>query len=170
MTERTDQTMEHYRKELRDDVQTWIESIQREQAKKRKRSGDTLVVPPELPEGIFRIAWVTDVVFDGNHHIPSPRYLRLVDRPAASFLIHPRTIASFDFSEMTRLVVAAHEAAVRVEIGVGGFRELELFLYARQRQGGMSERHPDLDTAVGQIRAGRWSRCPFPVPAGKAEG
>lgn len=24
------------------------------------------------------------------------------------------------------------------------------------------------DTAVGQIRAGRWSRCPFPVPAGKA--
>lgn len=83
-------------------------------------------------------------------------------------LAYPRTIASFDFAEMTRMVVAAHEAAVRVEIGVGGFRELELFLYARQRQGGMSERHPDLDTAVGQIRAGRWSRCPFPVPAGAA--
>lgn len=161
-------SIDSYQKELRDDVQHWIEAVQREQAKKRKRSGGTLVVPPELPEGIFRIAWVTDVVFDGNHHIPSPRYLRLVDRPAASFLIYPRTIASFDFSEMTRLVVAAHEAAVRVEIGVGGFRELELFLYARERQGGMAERHPDLDTAVSQIRSGSWSRCPFPVPSGSA--
>ena len=151
--------MEEYAAQLRADVRDWI-------AAKRKGGGVPLIVPPELPEGILRIAWVTDAVFDGNHHVPPPRELFLGQGPYAVFLLHGRTIASFDFAEMTRLVVAAHEAAVRVQIGVGGLRGLVLSLYARQRHGGVSERHPDLDTAVGQIR-GWLTRCPFPVPPGK---
>lgn len=158
---------------LRRDVQGWISALQRETAKKRKRTEQRLMLPPAtedgalaIPEGMLRIAWVTDVVFGGNHHIPSPRELCLVGRPYAVFLIYERTIASFDFNEMTRLVVAAHEAAVRVQVGVGGFRELELSLHARDRHGGMSERHPELDGAIARLKEHRWYRCPFQVPAG----
>jgi hypothetical protein len=164
--ETVDKSVEKYRAELRDDVRHWIEAVQRREGKKRKRTERPLVVPPELPEGILRIAWVTDVVFGGNHHIPSPHDIFLGHRPYACFLIHERTIATFDFAEMTRLTVAAHEAGVRAQIGVGGFRELELSLHARERQGGMSGRHPELDQAVADLKRHRWAACPFDVPAG----
>lgn len=162
-----DAAVEKYRAELSSDVQSWISSVQREGEKKRKRTGRPLVVPSEIPEGILRIAWVTDVVFGGNHHVPDPRELFLGETPYAIFLIHERAVATFDFNELTRLTVAAHEAGVRAQISVGGFRELELMLHARERNGGMAQRHPDLDTAVAWLKTYRWAPCPFEVPEGK---
>ena len=167
LPEQTEQ-MERYRSELRDDVQAWLRAMERD-AKTRKRKGP----PPkfdEIPEGLLRIAWVTDVVFGGNHHTPTPHEL-VADATHTYVCIRLHgTIGSFDFSEMTRIVVAAHEAAVRAEIMVGGFRQLELMLHARVRTGGMAVRHPDLEAGVAAVKAFRWQPCPFPVPAGVVEG
>lgn len=54
------------------------------------------------------------------------------------------TLATFDFAELTRLVVAAHRNLVRVQVSAksGG---LEIMLHARQAEGRFNERHPDLD-------------------------
>lgn len=155
---------ERYCNELRSDVESWLRAMERD-AKRRKRRG--LAPVPKLtdiPEGLLRIAWVTDVVFGGNHHTPTPHELSASPTDAFVCIRLHGTIGSFDFSEMTRIVVAAHEAAVRAEVTVGGFRQLELMLHARVRTGGMATRHPDLETGVAAVRAFRWQPCPFPVP------
>lgn len=166
LPEQTDQSMERYRNELRDDVKAWLRAMERD-AKARKRKGQT--PPPnfdEIPEGLLRIAWVTDVVFGGNHHTPTPHELVAVDATYTYVCIRIHgTIGTFDFSEMTRIVVAAHEAAVRAEITVGGFRQLELMLHARVRAGGVMVRHPDLEAGVAAVKGLR-KPCPFSVPAG----
>lgn len=51
---------------LRRDVQGWISALQRETAKKRKRTEQRLMLPPAtedgalaIPEGMLRIAWTS---------------------------------------------------------------------------------------------------------------
>jgi hypothetical protein len=72
-------------------------------------------------------------------------------------------IATFDFSEMTRIVVLAHDACIRVGFG-HATRDAEyegneyeehysrLILHKRQREGSMSQRHPTLEDHIALIR------------------
>jgi hypothetical protein len=57
-------------------------------------------------------------------------------------------MATYDFDELTRLVLAAHFYAVRVAVMQGGPRQLRLVLHPRTRDGLMSQRHPTIEQAM----------------------
>ena len=91
-------------------------------------------------------------------------------------------MATYDGAELTRLVIAAHDAAVRVSIRTETYRQIDrdsflsrwsdvqarwvetdehpasdapcltVILHARQRDGSLFERHPTIEQAVAAIR------------------
>lgn len=61
-------------------------------------------------------------------------------------------ISTFDFDHLTRLVLAAHKWAVRVEITSSGPRMVKLHLSARTREGSVYSRHPDIDSVVSEFK------------------
>lgn len=61
-------------------------------------------------------------------------------------------MATFDFYPLTNLVFLCHEARIRCEIRAKAAGHFELSFFQRSHEGGMSERHPDLDEAVAAFR------------------
>lgn len=65
----------------------------------------------------------------------------------------PHGWATFDFDRLTRLVFAAHDQCVRVEIRQSGPRMLRFILHKRHaRDGRMHRRHPTIEHALSQWR------------------
>lgn len=63
------------------------------------------------------------------------------------------SLATFDFDHLTRLVIKAHDEAVRVEVQPHTFRHLAIRMWSRStREGAMSERHPTIDEAISNFR------------------
>ena len=56
--------------------------------------------------------------------------------------------STFDFDQLTRLVVACHQWCVRVEVVASSPRRLGLCLWKRKREGLMYQRHPTIYDAV----------------------
>ena len=64
-----------------------------------------------------------------------------------------RSWATYDFSDLTRLVVRSHDQMIRTEIQPSRPRMLKFMLWKRHsREGGMSERHPTIEDAIKFIR------------------
>jgi hypothetical protein len=105
--------------------------------------------PPEV-----RIERVLARTFRGIHHVP---YWRL-RKPAGTGIVVTimGDFASFDSDTLTRLVVAAHDDAVRVEIRSLPGRTLQLLLHPRERLGDLYHRHPTMEDAVASARGDRW--------------
>jgi len=61
-------------------------------------------------------------------------------------------MATFDFYPLTSLVFLCHEARIRCEIRAKAVGYFELSFFQRSHEGGMSERHPNLDEAVAAFR------------------
>ncbi len=61
-------------------------------------------------------------------------------------------MSTFDFYPLTNLVFLCHEARIRCEIRARVAGHFQLMLSQRSHQGGMSERHPNLDEAVASFR------------------
>ncbi|MDO8912342.1 MAG: hypothetical protein Q8N10_03530 [Phenylobacterium sp.] len=61
--------------------------------------------------------------------------------------------STFDFYKLTALVFLCHEARIRCEISAKARGYLELGFWQRGHQGGMGQRHPNLDEAVTAFRA-----------------
>lgn len=62
-----------------------------------------------------------------------------------------RSMATWDFQELTRFVFLCHEARVRGEIQVAGFG-LRLSMWQRSDAGTVGSRHPNLAEAVAAFR------------------
>jgi hypothetical protein len=61
--------------------------------------------------------------------------------------------ATFDFSDLTRLVVFAHDDMIRVEVKPSVSGRLKFCMWKRHtRVGEMFERHPTLEDAAATIR------------------
>lgn len=123
-------------------------------------------------ESYFRKDWMSDddwecaeflaEFYQGFNHIPGE--FRAAGKSAVAMDVGHISLGTFDFNEMTRLVVLAHDKCMR--FGVNGphmeEREYEGHKYEkammtivvskRKREGSMFERHPTLDEAVAQIR------------------
>lgn len=110
---------------------------------------EEIQAPPVVE--LRRCAWVLLAAFDGQ----PPGYVRLV--PRGLEIDYDASVATVQDDRLTRLVIAAHEAAVRVEI-TAGQRTLLIRLSPRAREGDRHDRHPALARAYADcIR--EWGPC-----------
>jgi hypothetical protein len=61
-------------------------------------------------------------------------------------------LATFDFDQLTRLVLLCHEARIRCCIDPAGPRLLRLSFWQRASAGSLATRHPSIDEAVTAFR------------------
>lgn len=115
---------QNYRAEMNDDEARCVETL------------CTLAAPYNLPFPAGNAGWQKNVVW-------------LHGRGLAADLFC--TIATTDFNELTRLVVAAHRHLVRVQISGKAKGRVQIMLHARQAEGRSNERHPDLDDLLGMF-------------------
>lgn len=112
---------------------------------------------PDWTDDDIRVLSVADSAFRGLHHVHS--YKRVDRRPPGEWkVVVWRGLATADWDQLTRLVLFAHERAVRVEIAPHGPFLLALHMSARIRKPGHGmEHHPTIEEAVANIRRGRKS-------------
>lgn len=92
-------------------------------------------------------------VFHGEHHAPDRIYAfgRGIKCSAES-----HRLSTFDFDYLTRLVVLAHDACVRVEVVSSGPGRIGLVLHKRAgRTGSSYDRHPTIEEAIERVRPKR---------------
>lgn len=85
--------------------------------------------------------------YGGEHHIPGYK----VDQFGFGFcVIHDRgDLATFDFTQLTKLVFMAHDKCIRVSLEGTGKGKMRIAIWKRQgRDGGISERHPTIEQAI----------------------
>lgn len=63
-----------------------------------------------------------------------------------------KPLATFDFDELTQLVVRCHDACIRLAIEPCNPKETRLRFSGRLREGGFSERHPTMEQAIERVR------------------
>lgn len=67
-----------------------------------------------------------------------------------------RGLATWDFDHLTRLVIAAHDECVRIDLDPRGPGYMRILMHPRQREGAMATRHPTIEQAIENYRsAGR---------------
>ena len=104
------------------------------------------------------VADLLNDVFAGIYHL-NHRSLRKVDwtDPYVIMLNHDGALPTFDYDFLTQMVVLCHDRCLRLQIKGKGPRILELMFHQREREGGISHRHPTIEDAVASIRA-RYAR------------
>jgi hypothetical protein len=112
----------------------------------------------EVSDDLVRCAWVLYRAYKGMHHVP--RGVRANDRWIQ--VHHHGDLATTDSDLLTRLVVAAHDAAVRVEVSPG-MRFVRIMLHPRRRTDSDMTNHPCLEFAAERMRQGG-PACPILVP------
>jgi len=83
----------------------------------------------------------------GRHHIPGDK----VHEWGYGFRVkHDRGgLSTFDFNELTRLVLMAHRDCIRVSVSPLSFRFLSIEIWQRQgTEGNIYERHPTIEQAI----------------------
>lgn len=64
--------------------------------------------------------------------------------------------ATFDGSDLTRLVIRSHDHMIRTSIHPSGPGRLKFTMFKRHsRDGGVSERHPTIEDAIKSVRRTR---------------
>ncbi len=82
--------------------------------------------------------------YQGEHHFPST----LKPYGEGWSMSHFGSLATYDSDELTRLVLLAHERAIRVQVEQGGPNRLRIAIWKREREGSMYERHPTISDAI----------------------
>lgn len=98
------------------------------------------------------------VVYRGKHHIPS----KIRDDGGGVWSVSHYTggsgLATFDFDELTVMVILAHDRCVRLWIKPGGARALRICIAKRDRRLGLEDValwHPTIEEAVAKFRESR---------------
>jgi len=68
------------------------------------------------------------------------------------FVLDHHRLATFDMAGLTTLVIGAHDECIRVEITPVNFSKIAICMWPRQREGGISERHPNIEQAIHYYR------------------
>jgi hypothetical protein len=72
--------------------------------------------------------------------------------PGMALCIHSG-LATWDFNHLTRLVIAAHDACIRVELEAAAPHYMRILMHRRNgREGSMTNRHPTIEQAIANFR------------------
>lgn len=84
--------------------------------------------------------------YGGAHHIPGHK----VHEFGYGYMVkHDREdLATYDFDQLTRLVLMAHRDCYRAAVENHGPRAMKIMIWKRKRTGSMSERHPTIEQAI----------------------
>lgn len=98
------------------------------------------------------VADILGIVWRGIYHLRDAS-LQRVDWRAVDMLdlTVPRDLATYDFAELTDLVVLCHDRAIRLSIEPAMSR-LRLRFSRRSRDGAQHERHPTIEQAIERVR------------------
>lgn len=149
-----------YAQELRVILRRWRENELLRMTKKVRDQQPQLNV--ETDEFV-RMAWALVHSFAGAHHVPKVKFGARWMR-----LSHYGDLATTDGNVLTRLVVACHDAALRLSLGPGGPRQVILSLHPRARTQRIMTNHPTLEVAAQGLRE-RWAPCPVHIPMGEPD-
>jgi len=96
-----------------------------------------------------RVADLLGDVFRGIYHVSDAVTNKRVDWESSRFITVrlPMALATFDGSDLTRLVVLAHDRCIRVQMD-----GRKVSFSPREREGSSTERHPPLEMAAAAIR------------------
>jgi hypothetical protein len=61
-------------------------------------------------------------------------------------------LSTWDYDHLTRAVIMAHDRCIRLDVQPCTPKLLRLVLHKRQREGGVSERHPTIEEAITRVR------------------
>lgn len=111
-------------------------------------------------EDVYRKDWMSDgqwacanflaAFFRGWHHVPTK--IKECGK-GIEINFRPHGMATYDFDNLTRLVLMAHDKMVRVDIQGSGPSMIKLMLHKRDsREGSMYERHPTIEDVLSQWR------------------
>lgn len=76
-----------------------------------------------------------------------------------SFVVTTPGVATHDGDHLTRLVLAAHDLGVRIDVSPCTPKALRISMWTRpDREGSMGRRHPTMETSIKYIRTGRHKR------------
>ncbi len=90
-----------------------------------------------------------DKVYRGIHHCGP-----IKKEPRQWTTNHYGQISTYDFDELTRLVLAAHEYCIRVSIQSSGPRMVKIVLHPRTcREGDVYDRHPTIEEAIKRFHS-----------------
>lgn len=110
---------------------------------------------------------VLAIAYRGLHHVDMRR---AKEEPGYFSVCVFNGVSTYDFDTLTRLVVAAHDECVRLEIDGASHRYLRLIFHDRKREGGISERHPTMEDAITYIRQHTNGNRPHQESKGEHDG
>lgn len=88
--------------------------------------------------------------YQGEHHIPKHQ---VFEYGHGWMVKHDRgDLATYDYNELTKLVLMAHDKCIRVGVSPLSKQVLQISIWKRQRDGGMCQRHPTLEQAIESFR------------------
>lgn len=89
-------------------------------------------------------------LFGGEHHIPRGGLKEFGDGWCVNYM---GDLSTFDYNILSKLVIMAHDCAVRVSLRQGGPRAIKICIWQREREGSFDRRHPTIEYHVEEFRA-----------------
>ncbi len=100
-----------------------------------------------------RVANMLEEVFSGIYHIDKAiQRTDWTDQWVITIRVS-RDLSTFDSDYLTKLVLAAHDHAIRVEISACNMQCVKIQFHARTREGQIYQRHPAIEQVVEAYRA-----------------
>jgi hypothetical protein len=128
-----------------------VESVPENSGSKWLRSAGVKEISPV---GI-KVAGLLDQLALGIYHLDNPQKVDW-SNPRYIAVKWFGSMATFDFNQLTRLVVLAHDMCIRADIAGLSRNYLQITFHPRTlREGRMSERHPTLEEHIQQLRGGK---------------
>jgi hypothetical protein len=89
-------------------------------------------------------------LYGGEHHIPKHQVFEYGN---GWMVKHDRgDLATYDFSQLTKLVLMSHDRCIRASIEPLNMGTLKIAIWKRNREGGMDSRHPTIEQAIESFR------------------
>jgi hypothetical protein len=119
----------------------WLESLYKDSGVKCSQHGRD-------------VAQILGIVYGGLYHISAKlEKVKWDHERAIEIKISYPNLATFDFNNLTKLVILCHDACIRLEIEPNTFNSIRFWFHRREgREGSMSRRHPTIEQAIENTR------------------
>lgn len=138
-------------------VMNWRDDTRARMTRAQRTAWPLPAIDDAWRDDLARCAWVLVIAYRGAHHVSR---VRVGDRWLE--VSHCGDLSTADGDLLTRLIVLAHDAAVRVEISSSAPFMVKITLHPRRRTRRVMTNHPTLDEAAARVRLA--DDCPVVVP------